>query len=118
ALTDVLVERPRPEGAFDDDVRVVEEVRREDPREVVGHPRESTTLRAVSHGCSNRSVVARVATRRVGQTTTGSLIVGRFGRRALESTPRWPESGPDWPSSRRLPRRARLLATRQSLSRL
>ena len=37
ALADVLVERPRPEGAFDDEVRLVLEVRREDAREVVRH---------------------------------------------------------------------------------
>ena len=37
ALADVFVERPRPEGALDDEVAVVLEVRREDAREVVGH---------------------------------------------------------------------------------
>ena len=37
ALADVFVERPRPQGAFDDEVTVVLEVRREDAREVVGH---------------------------------------------------------------------------------
>src|SRR5439155_24769050 len=35
---------------------VVDEVRREDPREVVGHPRESITLTTLSHGCSNASL--------------------------------------------------------------
>ena len=37
ALADVFVERARPEGALDDEVTVVLEVRREDAREVVGH---------------------------------------------------------------------------------
>ena len=37
ALADVLVERARSQGAFDDEVAVVLEVRREDAREVVGH---------------------------------------------------------------------------------
>ena len=39
ALADVLVEGPRSKGALDDEVRLVLEVRREDAREVVGHPR-------------------------------------------------------------------------------
>jgi len=38
ALTDVLVERPRPEAALDDGIDLVE-VRREDSRDVVGHRR-------------------------------------------------------------------------------
>ncbi len=37
ALADVLVERARSQGALDDEVTVVLEVRREDAREVVGH---------------------------------------------------------------------------------
>ena len=37
ALADVFVERARPEGAFDDEVRLVLEVRRQDAREVVRH---------------------------------------------------------------------------------
>ena len=37
ALADVFVERARPQGALDDEVAVVLEVRREDAREVVGH---------------------------------------------------------------------------------
>ena len=40
ALADVLVERPRPKGALDDEVRLVPEVRRQDAREVVRHRRE------------------------------------------------------------------------------
>ena len=38
ALADVFVERSRPQRALDDAVRLVLEVRREDAREVVGHP--------------------------------------------------------------------------------
>ncbi len=37
ALADVFVERARPQGAFDDEVALVLEVRREDAREVVRH---------------------------------------------------------------------------------
>ena len=37
ALADVFVERPRPEGALDDAVTVVEQVRCDDPGDVVGH---------------------------------------------------------------------------------
>jgi hypothetical protein len=37
ALADVLVERPRSEGALDDPVGLVNEVRCEDPRKVVRH---------------------------------------------------------------------------------
>ena len=54
ALADVFVERARPEGALDDEVAVVLEVRREDAREVVGHRRASLARRrTLSHGCSN-----------------------------------------------------------------
>ena len=38
ALADVFVERARPQGAFDDEVGLVLEVRRQDARDVVGHP--------------------------------------------------------------------------------
>jgi len=41
-LADVLGERMRPEGAFDGEVGLVDEARREDPRDVVGHRPEST----------------------------------------------------------------------------
>ena len=37
ALADVLVERARPEGALDDEVRLVSRVRRQDARQVVRH---------------------------------------------------------------------------------
>ncbi len=37
SLADVLVERSGSQGAFDDPVALVDEVRREDPGEVVGH---------------------------------------------------------------------------------
>ena len=37
ALADVLGERARPQGALDDEVAIVLEVRREDAREIVGH---------------------------------------------------------------------------------
>ena len=43
ALADVLVEGPRSKGAFDDEVALVLEIRREDAREVVGHPAKSST---------------------------------------------------------------------------
>ena len=52
ALADVLVERPRSEGAFDHEVGVVLEVRREDVREVVGHRAESSMRESISHACS------------------------------------------------------------------
>ena len=35
--------------------KFLEQIGREDPREIVRHPRESTTWRDVSHGCSNRA---------------------------------------------------------------
>src|SRR4029079_13846783 len=40
ALADVLVERLRPEGALDDAVTVVEQVRGDDPGDLVGHRRQ------------------------------------------------------------------------------
>ena len=42
ALADVFVERSRSKGAFDDAIRVVLELRREDVRDVVGHRGKST----------------------------------------------------------------------------
>ena len=58
ALADVFVQRSRPERALDDLVRVVDEVRSEDPREVVRHRAESTTAERLSHGCSNAPVTS------------------------------------------------------------
>ena len=60
ALADVLVERSRPEGALDDAVAVVDQVRREDPGEVVGH-RWRAVPRAVAFSTYVRRRPAAVA---------------------------------------------------------
>ena len=59
-LADVLVEAARPERAFDDPLAVVEDVRRLDVRDVVGHSaRVYRESRPISYGCS----MSRGATR-------------------------------------------------------
>ena len=60
SLSDVLVERVRPEGALDAEVGLVEQVRREEPG-VVRHGRESSMRPPVSYRCSMPRHGARVA---------------------------------------------------------